>query len=308
MSEERVIDIGKGGKKNKVPLIVGIVVIAAFAAVAILSSIKIVPAGCTGVVTTFGEVSDTSLTEGLHFVVPFAQKVEVISNKIQIYEATADAVSKDLQAVSTKIAVNYRIRSEASARIFRDIGVDYKDVILMPTVQEGMKSVCAKYNAEQLISQRASVAEEIKTELEAKVNEYGIEIEKFNIVNFDFSKEFNEAIEAKQVAEQNLIKTRTEQNQAIVVAEAEAKKKVIAAEADAKAIKARADAQAAANKTISESLNPSLIQYQTIERWNGVLPKVAGSANPLIAMDIDGESANGQSQSSTPAQTQNSAQ
>ena len=308
MSEERVIDIGKGGKKNKVPLIVGIVVIAAFAAVAILSSIKIVPAGCTGVVTTFGEVSDTSLTEGLHFVIPFAQKVEVISNKIQIYEATADAVSKDLQAVSTKIAVNYRIRSEASARIFRDIGVDYKDVILMPTVQEGMKSVCAKYNAEQLISQRASVAEEIKTELEGKVNEYGIEIEKFNIVNFDFSKEFNEAIEAKQVAEQNLIKTRTEQNQAIVVAEAEAKKKVIAAEADAKAIKARADAQAAANKTISESLNPSLIQYQTIERWNGVLPKVAGSANPLIAMDIDGESANGQSQSSTPAQTQNSAQ
>lgn len=308
MSEERVIDIGKGGKKNRVPLIVGIVVIAAFAAVAILSSIKIVPAGCTGVVTTFGEVSDTSLTEGLHFVIPFAQKVEVISNKIQIYEATADAVSKDLQAVSTKIAVNYRIRSEASARIFRDIGVDYKDVILMPTVQEGMKSVCAKYNAEQLISQRASVAEEIKTELEGKVNEYGIEIEKFNIVNFDFSKEFNEAIEAKQVAEQNLIKTRTEQNQAIVVAEAEAKKKVIAAEADAKAIKARADAQAAANKTISESLNPSLIQYQTIERWNGVLPKVAGSANPLIAMDIDGESANGQSQSSTPAQTQNSAQ
>ena len=308
MSEERVIDIGKGGKKNKVPLIVGIVVIAAIAAVAILSSIKIVPAGCTGVVMTFGEVSDTSLTEGLHFVVPFAQKVEVISNKIQIYEATADAVSKDLQAVSTKIAVNYRIRSEASARIFRDIGVDYKDVILMPTVQEGMKSVCAKYNAEQLISQRASVAEEIKTELEGKVNEYGIEIEKFNIVNFDFSKEFNEAIEAKQVAEQNLIKTRTEQNQAIVVAEAEAKKKVIAAEADAKAIKARADAQAAANKTISESLNPSLIQYQTIERWNGVLPKVAGSANPLIAMDIDGESASGQSQSSTPAQTQNSAQ
>ena len=308
MSEERVIDIGKGGKKNKVPLIVGIVVIAAIAAVAILSSIKIVPAGCTGVVMTFGEVSDTSLTEGLHFVIPFAQKVEVISNKIQIYEATADAVSKDLQAVSTKIAVNYRIRSEASARIFRDIGVDYKDVILMPTVQEGMKSVCAKYNAEQLISQRASVADEIKTELEGKVNEYGIEIEKFNIVNFDFSKEFNEAIEAKQVAEQNLIKTRTEQNQAIVVAEAEAKKKVIAAEADAKAIKARADAQAAANKTISESLNPSLIQYQTIERWNGVLPKVAGSANPLIAMDIDGESANGQSQSSTPAQTQNSAQ
>ena len=301
MSEERVIDIKKGGKKGKAPLIATIIVIAFIAAVSVIMSIKIVPAGCTGVVMTFGEVSDTSLTEGLHFVIPFAQKVEIISNKIQIYETTADAVSKDLQAVSTKIAVNYRIRSEASARIFREIGVDYKDVILMPTVQEGMKSVCAKYNAEQLISQRAAVAEEIKVELEGKVSEYGIEIEKFNIVNFDFSKEFNDAIEAKQVAEQNLIKTRTEQNQEIVVAEAEAKKKVIqaeadaknrvvAAEAEAKAIKAKADAQAEANKTISASINPSLIQYQTIEKWNGVVPKVAGSANPLISLGIDDDS------------------
>ena len=305
MSEEKVIDIGKKKRKGYTPIILG-VVIAIIVLITVLSAIRIVPAGCTGVVTTFGEVSDTSLTEGLHFVIPFAQKVEIISNKIQIYEATADAVSKDLQAVSTKIAVNYRIRSEASARIFRDIGVDYKDVILMPTVQEGMKSVCAKYNAEQLISQRASVADEIKTELEAKVNEYGIEIEKFNIVNFDFSKEFNDAIEAKQVAEQNLIKTRTEQNQEIVVAEAEAKKKVIAAEADAKAIKARADAQAAANKTIAESLSPTLIQYHTIEKWNGVVPKVAGSANPLLTMDLDDYSTSSSSQSSgssTPAQT-----
>lgn len=305
MSEERVIDIGKG-KKSKAPFIVMIVVIALFVLIAVLTSIKIVPAGCTGVVTTFGEVSDTSLTEGLHFVIPFAQKVEIISNKIQIYEATADAVSNDMQAVSTKIAVNYRIQSEASARIFREIGIDYKDVILMPTVQEGMKSVCAKYNAEQLITKRASVADEIKTELAGKVSEYGIEIEKFNIVNFDFSKEFNEAIEAKQVAEQNYLKTKTEQNQAIVVAEAEAKKKVIAAEADAKAIKARADAQAAANKTIAESLSPTLIQYQTIEKWNGVVPKVAGSANPLLTMDLDDYSTSSSSQSSgssTPAQT-----
>ncbi len=303
MSEERVIDIKKGGK-SKAPLIAVIAVAAALAVIAVIASIKIVPAGCTGVVTTFGEVSNTSLTEGLHFVIPFAQKVEIISNKIQIYETTADAVSKDLQSVSTKIAVNYRIRSEASARIFREIGVDYKDVILMPTVQEGMKSVCAKYNAEQLISQRASVAEEIKVELEGKVSEYGIEIEKFNIVNFDFSKEFNDAIEAKQVAEQNLIKTRTEQNQEIVVAEAEAKKKVIqaeadaknrvvAAEAEAKAIKAKADAQAEANKTISASLNPSLIQYQTIEKWNGVVPKVASSANPLISLDLNDYSSSG---------------
>ena len=306
MSEGKVIDI-KNGRKSKAPLIVTIAVVAVLLGIAILASIKIVPAGCTGVVTTFGEVSDTSLTEGLHFVIPFAQKVEIISNKIQIYEATADAVSNDMQAVNTKIAVNYRIRSEASASIYRDIGVDYKDVILMPTVQEGMKSVCAKYNAEQLITKRASVADEIKTELEAKVAGYGIEIEKFNIVNFDFSKEFNEAIEAKQVAEQNYLKTKTEQNQAIVVAEAEAKKKVIAAEADAKAIKARADAQADANKTIAASLSPTLIQYQTIERWNGVVRKVASSANPLISLDLDDEKTKTETQQTTPSTSQTTA-
>ncbi len=277
MAQDNVIDIGKK-KKGTVKIVLCIAAVL-IAVIAIISAIRIVPAGCTGVVTTFGEVSDTSLTEGLHFVIPFAQKVEIISNKIQIYEATADAVSNDMQAVSTKIAVNYRIQSEASARIFREIGVDYKDVILMPTVQEGMKSVCAKYNAEQLITKRASVADEIKTELAAKVSEYGIEIEKFNIVNFDFS---------------------------IVVAEAEAKKKVIAAEADAKAIKARADAQAAANKTIAESLSPTLIQYQTIERWNGVLPKVASSANPLISLDLDDE-AKTNSSSSNQQQTQQKA-
>lgn len=303
MSEEKIINIGKGRKKAKV--IAAVIVIALLALITIISSVKIVPAGCTGVVLTFGEVSETSLTEGLHFVIPFAQKVEIISNKIQIYESTADAVSNDMQAVSTKIAVNYRIRSEASARIYREIGVDYKDVILMPTVQEGMKSVCAKYNAEQLITKRASVADEIRSELAEKVSDYGIEIEKFNIVNFEFSTEFNEAIEAKQVAEQNYLKTKTEQNQAIVVAEAEAKKKVIAAEAEAKAIKAKADAQAAANKTISESLNPSLIQYQTIEKWNGVLPKVASSANPLISLDIDSDTAQG---SASANQTQQAAQ
>ena len=157
----------------------------------------------------------------------------------------------------------------------------------MPTVQESMKAVCAKYTAEQLITSRAQLGDEIKSELEKRLSDYGIQIEKFNIVNFEFSKEFNDAIEAKQVAEQNLLKTKTEQQQAIVVAEAEAKKKVISAEADAKSIKTKATAQAQANKTLSASLNDNLIKYQTIDKWDGVLPKVAGSANPLVSLDLN---------------------
>ena len=189
--------------------------------------------------------------------------------------------------MNSTIAVNFRIKSASSASIFKNIGSDYENVILMPTVQECMKSVCAKYTAEQLITDRAQVGEEIKAQLVSKVDEYGIEIEKFNIVNFDFSSEFNEAIEAKQVAEQNLLKTKTEQEQAIVVAEAEAKKKVIAADAEATSIKTKAEAQAEAKKTISESLSNELIKYQTIDKWDGVLPKVANDANPLISFDLD---------------------
>ena len=283
-----VVDVSK----KKTGKVIG--TIAGVAAVAIVgfSAITIVPAGCTGVVTTFGKVSETALSEGIHLKIPFAQQVIEISNKIQVYEADADAVSKDMQSVSSKIAVNYRIRTDSSASIYKNIGSDYENVILMPTVQESMKSVCAKYTAEELITERAKVGDEIKTEIENKIGEYGIQIEKFNIVNFDFSAAFNDAIEQKQVAEQNLLKTKTEQEQEVVIAEAEAQKKVIAAEAEAKSIKTKAEAQAEANKTLTASLSDELIKYQTIDKWDGVLPKVASDANPLVSLDLDENTGN----------------
>lgn len=284
----KVVDIGKKKPSGKIAAVIIIVILAI---IVIVSSVAIVPAGCTGVVTTFGKVSENAYNEGLHFKIPFAQEVITISNKIQVYEADADAVSKDLQSVSSKIAVNYRIMNDYSASIYKNIGSDYQSVVLMPTVQESMKSVCAKYTAEQLITMRAQVGDEIKTELESRVQEYGIQIEKFNIVNFEFSAEFNAAIEAKQVAEQNLLKTKTEQEQAIVIANAEAEKKVIAAEAEATSIKTKANAQAEANKTLTASLTDELIKYQTIDKWDGILPKVAGSANPLVALDISEKTA-----------------
>lgn len=246
------------------------------------SSFTIVPAGHTGVVLTLGKVSESSFTEGFHLKIPFIQDVEVMSNKIQVYETPASAVSKDMQTVSSTIAVNYRISSDASSDIYKNVGIDYKTVLVTPIVQECMKSVTAKYTAEELITERAAVGDEVKTALDAKLNAYGIYIEKFNIVNFDFSEEFNNAIEAKQVAEQNLIKTQTEQEQAIVIAEAEAEKKVIAAEAEATAILAEAQAQADANKLLEESLSNKVIMYEQITKWDGVLPKVSGSDNGLL--------------------------
>lgn len=256
--------------------------------VTVCASVTIVPAGNTGVVLTLGKVSDKIMTEGLNFKVPFVQNVKIINNKIQVIEIEANAVSKDLQTVNSSIAVNYRVGFESSASIYKNIGSNYENVILLPAVKESVKAVTAKYTAEQLITKRNQVGDEIKEALESKVNEYGVVIEKFNIVNFDFSAEFNAAIEAKQVAEQNLIKTQTEQQQEIVIAEAEAKKKIIAAEAEAQAIEKKAKAQADANKVITKSLSEDLIEYEKVQKWNGELPLATGS-DAIIDMRSNSE-------------------
>lgn len=283
----KVVDIGK----KKTGRIVGIIVLVIAAVIVLLSAAAIVPAGSTGVITTFGKVSENTYSEGFHLKIPFAQELVIVSNKIQVYEAESSAVSKDLQTVSSKIAINFRVKADSSASIYKNIGSDYQTVILMPAAQESMKAITAKYTAEELITERSKVGDEIKEQLESKVSEYGIQIEKFNIVNFEFSAEFNEAIEQKQVAEQNKLKAETEKEQKIIEAEAAAQQVKINAEANAEAIKTEAEAQAEANKTLAESLSSNLIKYQTIEKWDGVLPKVASDANPLITLDLDDETA-----------------
>jgi regulator of protease activity HflC (stomatin/prohibitin superfamily) len=269
--------------------VIGVSTALILALIILLSSSTIVPAGSTGVVLTLGKVSQTSYSEGFHLKLPFVQTVKSMSNKIQVYETPASAVSKDLQTVSSKIALNYRLLSDKSADMYKNVGTEYQVVLIAPVVQECMKSATAKYTAEQLITERAAVGDEVKTALESKLNDYGIYIEKFNIVNFDFSAEFNTAIEAKQVAEQNLLKTKTEQEQSKLIAKTEAEKKVIAAEAEAQAILAQAQAQADANKLLEQSLSEKVIAYEQIQKWDGVMPKVTnGSQNGLlINVDLD---------------------
>ena len=283
-----------GNNMAKKPSFKGVkwIVIGAAAIFVAVNSFTIVPAGNTGVVLTLGEVSANPLSEGFHVKAPFVQTVENMSNKIQVYETSASAVSKDLQTVSSSIAVNYRLVSDKSPDMYKNVGVDYQTILITPVVQECMKSATAKYNAEQLITDRESVSNEVKTALDSKLNAYGIYIEKFNIVNFDFSAEFNTAIEAKQVAEQNLLKTKTEQEQAKVIANTEAEKKVIAAKAEAEAILKQAQAQADANKLLEESLSNKVIAYEQIQKWDGVMPKVTGKdGGLLIDVNIDDKAA-----------------
>jgi regulator of protease activity HflC (stomatin/prohibitin superfamily) len=258
------------GKKGALAIVAAI-----FALIVVVSCFTYVPVGNTGVVKTLGAPRGKTFNNGLHLKVPFLQSVEMVNNQIQKLEVDANAVSKDLQAVTSRIAVNFSVNKGASVDIVRDIGAQlYMDKILAPAVQESVKSVTAKYTAEGLITERAKVGAEIAKGLEEKVSSYGIEVKEFNIVNFDFSEAFNRAIEEKQVAQQELIRVKTEAEQQVVQAEAKAK----AAEAEAEAILVKAEAQAQANRKLAESLTPNLVEYEKIQKWDGVLPKVSGGS------------------------------
>lgn len=269
-------------KKSKAGALITVGVIVFIAAVLALCSFTVVPAGNSGVVVTLGKVSDRALDSGLHFKAPFVQDVVMINNKIQKCEVESNSVSKDLQTVSSAVAVNFHITSDSAAEIYRTIGEQYQDTVLQPAIQEAVKSVSAQYTAEELITKRTAVGEEIASVLTEKVSEYGVIIDKFNIVNFEFSEEFNMAIEQKQVAEQNYLKAQTEKEQQIMEAEADAKKQVIEAEAAAAAQLKKAEAEAEANDKINASLNGNILTYQQIQKWDGKYPSVVSSDSSIL--------------------------
>ncbi len=266
--------------------VVGAVVVVLLALIVLGGSVVVVQTGESGVVLTFGRASEVVMDQGIHLKIPFVQKIVTINNRIVKTEVTTEAFSKDLQTVSTVIAVNYHINKSSSAAIYTEVGLGYEDVLITPAINEVLKAVTAEYTAQQLVGSRGDVSIQLDESLNAKLNEYGIFVDDLNIINWDFSEEYITAIEAKQVAEQNLIKTRTEQEQALVIANTEAQKQIIAAQAEADKIKLLAEANAESNNIITASLNDMLIKFETIQKWDGALPKVSGGADTLIDVGL----------------------
>ena len=260
------------------------------------ASITSVPVGSTGVIIRMGSATGQTLSEGWHFKTPFVESVIDISNKVMKTDVAADSISRDLQAITSNISINYHLAAENSADIYRRVGLTYEDTLLQPAIQEAVKAVMAKYSAEELITNRSVVSSEISEEIRTKIGVYGIIIDEFNLTNFSFSDEFDAAIEAKQIAEQDKIKAATEKEKKTIEAEAAAAEKTIAAEAEAEAIKTKAeaeaeaiktkaDAQADANKKIRDSLSEEVLENKKLETWDGVLPKVSTGSGASIIVD-----------------------
>ena len=277
MQEKRrteVIGNATGQVKERVKSIVsraGLrnVILFALVVFVLLNSIVIVGSGKSGVVVTLGAVRDEILTEGIHFKIPFVQKVIEIDNRTKKIQVDASAASKDLQTVTCEVAVNYKVINSFSSSIYKNVGRDYEDIIIAPAIQESIKAVTAQFTAEELITQRQIVSDKIKEILAAKIGSYGMSVEVFNIVDFNFSAEFNAAVEAKQTAEQNALKAQ----QDLARIEIEAKQKVVQAQAEAESIRLIQD-------TLSSS--PEYIDYIKWNKWDGVLPVYLGGDGVTI--------------------------
>ena len=253
---------------------VTIILVVVLVLVLSLMSVYTIDAGERGIILTFGKPNQIAMTEGLHFKTPFAQKVVKMDVKTQKYEAPASSASKDLQVVSTNIAVNYHLTPESVPRLYQEIGLAYQDRILQPAVQEILKSATAKFTAEELITKRPLVKEEIETQLKERLQNRGIIVEEISIVNFDFSESFNTAIENKVTAEQNALAAKNKLEQI----KYEAEQAITAAEGQAKS-----------QALLASSVTTDTLEYQmllnqraAIDKWNGELPQVTGGAIPFI--------------------------
>ncbi len=252
----------------------------AFVAIFLLSFVKpfvTVGPGQRGVVMNFGQVQDEVLGEGLHFIIPIVQTVQLMDVRIQKAQTNVDAASKDLQDISSTIAINYQIVPEAANIVFQELGPTYKERIIDPAVQEMMKAVAAKYTAEELITKRDQVKRETKALLSERLLRSNIRVEDFSIVNFSFSAQFTAAIESKQEAEQMAIKAVRDLERI----EIEAKQTVAAAKAEAEALRLQ-----------KQVLSKDLIELRKIEatlkaidKWDGRMPKVTAGAMPFVDVD-----------------------
>ena len=280
--------------------LIGSVVALIVAIILAFSMIKTVPTGYTGILTTFGKVEPNTVSAGVHVIAPW-QKIVKLDNRTQKVSVETDTFSKDIQQVKVSLAVNFCIDQATAQELYKTVGVNYYESVVLPRILENVKAVVAEYSAENLVAKRGELSDEILTRLTDDAAAYGINIISISVEDIDFTDEFTDAVERKQVATQNKLAAETEQAQktmeeqaaadrAVISAKAKAEQDVIAANAELEVTKIQAEAalyagekEAEMNKRIAESLTPNLVKYYYIKQWEGVLPKsVLGEDNSFM--------------------------
>jgi len=277
--------------EGKPARIVGLIIGILFVVWLLAATIIIVPAGHRGVLLTLGKVEELNLPEGLHLIVPW-QNVVMMPVMIQKAEVTESTASNDLQEITTKLAVHYKINEALAWKVYQTMRTDYLHLLIEPVIMEELKATTADWTAEHLIIERPLVVIQLTDTLDKRLQPFGIEILTVNIIDFQFSPEFWEAIERKVIASQdalaeknkveisrfqqlqNIINAEGQYNVTVIRANAEAQQKIIAASAEAQRITIEAKAQSEAIRIINEQVTPEYINYLRWLRWDGKLPDV----------------------------------
>jgi len=261
-------------KSRKLKIIVGGIILLLILLIA--NPFLTIPAGHRGVILNWGAVQKDVLPEGLAFRWPVYQQVVRADVRILVTQPDCDAVTKDQQVNHTKVAVNYHVIPSEASWIFQNVGIDYKDKLVSPKIQEIVKAITARYTALELISKREQIRNEMKDHLKDALHPYKIVVDDFSVVNFKWDVEFQKAIEAKQVAEQLAMKAQRDLERIKI----EAEQKITQAKAEAESLRLQ-----------KENVTPYLIKLRqieanikAIEKWNGQLPRFSGGAVPFIDM------------------------
>ncbi len=235
-----------------------------------------VDAGERGVVLRFGEVNRV-VEPGPHFKIPLAEEVVFMSVRVEKTTTKTEAASRDLQTVQTTMVLNYNLDPAKAGSMYANIGLNYNERVIDPALKESFKAAAARYTAEELISKRETLKTEVRNYLRDRLGVYGIGVVDLSITDFEFSSEFNKAIESKQTAEQNALRAKRDLERIKV----EAEQKITSAKAEAEALRLQ-----------RQVISPELIQLRkieaqikAIEKWDGKMPNVTGGAVPFIQID-----------------------
>ena len=246
--------------------------------VVLAGTMGIVGAGQRGVLLRFGAVTGTIKEEGLYFKVPFAEDVALMSTQIQKYTARVGSSSKDLQVVTTEVTLNYQLKASSVGETYRNMRQDYESRVIQPYIQEAVKSTTANYDAEQLITKRPQVKDELQTLMTERLAPLGIGVVQLSITDFQFSSTFQDSIEAKVKAVQQAL----EAENALRRVEFESQQAIVKATAEAKGL----ELQKAQITTELLELRRIEVQGRAVEKWNGVMPTVVTSGGPVPMLDV----------------------
>ena len=239
----------------------------------ILNPVVMIDAGERGVVLHWGAVTDEVLSEGIHWVMPISSSVKEFKVTTQKVEVEASASSKDLQNVSSVISINYNLDPSKVNKIYQNFRFDVDSILITPAIHEALKAATAKYTAEELITKREQIKKDFQVNLSGSLADNGVQITDVFITDFDFSEDFNRAIEAKVKAEQSAL----EEKNNLAKVKYQAEQRVATAEAEARAITIQA-------KAVTSQGGKDYVQLKAIEKWNGVLPAqmIPGATVPFI--------------------------